>query len=148
MHEASCFGADHSCPKTLVDNVDLCHLVAAAADLCRKPYRHAVLLEGDVLPCDRNQFEITLRLEVRDDVGERIWHEDLELEIYRSGKDLSLMLSWLSDDDRPMLWHGSHSVWMDASGQRCSGPGYDASLEALARRLMTLLKNLASPSKM
>ncbi len=116
-------------------NVDLSRLVAAAADLCRKPLRHAVVpLEPDQGP-DR-----TLRLEVRTAAGERQLEEDLELEIYRSGDDLNLTLAWVSGDDRPMLWHGNHPVWMDAgTGQRCERPSDGMPLEALARRVRALL---------
>jgi len=115
-------------------NTDLCRLVAASADLCRKPLRHGVVLmsteEDDVC---------SLRLEVRSAEGERLTAEDLDLEIYRSGQDLNLTLSWREDDTRPMLWHGSHPVWMAAQGERCTRPDDGLPLEALARRLRALL---------
>jgi hypothetical protein len=122
-------------------NADLSQLVAAAADLSRKPLRHGVVLtsaEGDPDCC--------LRLEVRDADGQRQPEHDLELEIYRSGSSLqtslNLTLAWLQDDTRPMLWHGSHAVWMDPSGLRCERPQDGMPLEALARRLRALLVDL------
>jgi hypothetical protein len=129
-------------------NTDLLRLVAAAADLCRRPLRHAVRDAGEApgpdaegatgfLPSDLDRC---LRLEVRSAAGERLPHEDLELEIYRSGDDLHLTLAWLAWEERPMLWQGSHPVWMDgSSGRRCERPEDGAPLEALARRLRALL---------
>jgi hypothetical protein len=119
-------------------NTDLIRLVAAAADLCRKPLRHGVVplnapAEGE------EALEVCLRLEARDAEGRRLPEQDLELEIYPSGEDLNLTLAWCQDDQRPMLWQGSHPVWMDAAGSRCPPPADGAPLEALARRLRALL---------
>jgi hypothetical protein len=115
-------------------NTDLSRLVAAAADLCRKPLRHGVVLTST--PGDE---DCSLRLEARSPEGERMEEEDLDLEIYRSGEELNLTLSWRQDDSRPMLWHGSHPVWMGAQGERCGRPVEGLPLEALARRLRALL---------
>ncbi len=128
-------------------NTDLCQLVAAAADLCRKPWRHAVIpiastsdLESDI---GLEELDCGFRLEVRTPTGERLLEEDLELEIYRSGRDLNLNLGW-SDDQRPLLWHGSHPVWMDGvTGERCARPADGLPLESLARRLRALLAGSA-----
>ncbi len=117
-------------------NTNLQQLVAAAADLCRKPLRHAVLPLGD----DPTPYECCLRLEARSADGVRCGQEDLELEIFRSGDALNLSLAWCQDPSRPLLWHGSHPVWMDAeTGLRCERPQDGAPLEALARRLRALL---------
>lgn len=115
-------------------NTDLCRLVAAAADLCRKPLRHGVVLLSMAGDEDCN-----LRLEARSPEGERLADQDLELEIYRSGEELNLTLAWREDDTRPMLWQGHHPVWMSAQGLRCQRPEDGAPLEALARRLRALL---------
>lgn len=125
-------------------NTDLVRLVAAAADLCRKPLRHAVI-DAHPDPGAGKGFapqatDRCLRLEVRSLQGERMAEEDLELEIYRSGADLNLTLAWLAFEERPVLWHGSHPVWMDGTtGQRCERPEGGAQLEALGRRLRALL---------
>jgi hypothetical protein len=51
------------------------------------------------------------------------------------------MLAWAGREDRPLLWQGSHPVWMDgASGVRCDRPEQGLPLEALARRLRALLQ--------
>jgi len=119
-------------------NADLAQLVAAAADLCRKPLRHGVVLTSR--PDDP---DCSLELEVRNAQGERLPELDLELEIFRSGSETSarlhLTLAWRLDDSLPMLWQGNHPVWMDAMGLRCERPADGAPLEALARRLLALL---------
>lgn len=115
-------------------NTDLCRLVAAAADLCRKPLRHGVVLLSQA-----GEEDCNLRLEARSPAGERLGEQDLELEIFRSGNDLNLTLAWRQDDTRPMLWQGNHPVWMSASGERSQCPEDGVPLEALARRLRSLL---------
>ncbi|MEA5390542.1 hypothetical protein VB738_04615 [Cyanobium gracile UHCC 0139] len=129
-------------------NTDLCQLVAAAADLCRRPLRHAVVnpVQGAVSAGPEAEqgvgsLDLCLRLEARSPEGERVPAEDLELEIYRSGGELNLTLAWRQGEDHPLLWHGSHPVWMDgATGLRSSCPADGAPLEALARRLRALLR--------
>ena len=125
-------------------------LIAAAADLCRKPLRHAVVsldLDSsstaamtsldDIL--ERGE-DLRLRLECRHPDGVRCESQDLEVEIYRSGKELNLMVGWWEQPERPMLWQGQHPVWMDGtSGQRCAAPQDAAPLEAFTRRLRALL---------
>ena len=124
----------HPAGHRLGANTDLNQLVAAAADLCRRPLRHGVL---SLSPADGDDHQ--LRLEARDAMGERRPEQDLELEIFRSGPDLNLTLAWLIDDTRPMLWQGSHTLWFDSAGCRCPSPMDAAPLEALARRLRALL---------
>ncbi len=122
-------------------NTDLAQLVAAAADLCRKPLRHAVLwIEPAEPPQPWQQLDdCSLRLQVRSAAGVRQPQDDLELELYRSAGDLNLTLAWREEEERPMLWHGNHPVWMDAEGLRCERPEGGLPLEALARRLRALL---------
>lgn len=114
--------------------------LAKAADLCLKPNRHAVRFSGeppnDVGSCD----DCLLLIEVRDSAGMRLPEGDLELEIYRSGSALNLMLSKVNDHGAPLLWHGSHPVWMQPeSGERCERPADGAAFEALCRRVRALL---------
>ena len=110
-------------------------LIAAAADLCRKPLLHAVVSEESATIED-----YCGRIECRDTHGIRLEDNDLELELYRSGADLNLTLSWFDQPARPILWHGQHPVWMNGeTGERCSAPTDGAPLEALARRLRALL---------
>ncbi|MFZ9287582.1 MAG: hypothetical protein ACO24E_03165 [Vulcanococcus sp.] len=114
--------------------------VAKAADLCLKPYRHALRFSGEPPSRIGDCSDCSLLIEARDAGGERHQDRDLELEIYRSGADLNLMLSRLADDEAPMLWHGAHPVWMQpASGERCERPADGAPLEALCRRIRALI---------
>jgi hypothetical protein len=119
-------------------NTDLCQLVAAAADLCRRPLRHGVRIQGEP-----SAEDCCLVLEVRDALGQRLDDQDLEIEIYVSGDasraSLHLTIAWLGGSDLPMLWQGQHPVWMDGQGQRCGCPPEGLALEALARRLRALL---------
>ena len=123
-------------------NTDLHQMVAAAADLCRRPLRHAVIdlagsIEAQEGRISGGDLDHCLRLEVRSTEGERFPAEDLELEIFRSGHDLHLTLAW---KEGPMLWQGQHPVWMDGvSGCRCERPPQGMPIEALARRLRALL---------
>lgn len=128
--------------------MDLQVLIARSADVCFKPWSHSVvLLSGD----DATNFsvdDVSLRIECRDQEGLRHDDRDLELEIYRSGEEINLMLSWWDQPERPILWQGRHPVWMDgASGQRCPAPQDAAPLEALGRRLRTLIRPGDAPAE-
>lgn len=114
--------------------------LARAADLCLKPYRHALRFAGDPPSSPEACSDCVLLIEARDSDGSRVCTGDLELEIYRSGDDLNLMLGRVHDDQAPLLWHGSHPVWMHpASGERCERPPDGAPLEALCRRIRASL---------
>ena len=114
--------------------------LAKAADLCFKPNRHALRFSGEPPSSIGECSDCALLIEARDGSGVRLPQNDLELEIYRSGDDLNLMLSRVSDELAPMLWHGSHPVWMQASsGERCERPPDGAPLEAFCRRIRALL---------
>lgn len=122
------------------DGQELRQLVAAAADLCLKPHRHAVRYSGEPARSDAQSSDCSLFIEARDGTGSRVEGAEWELEIYRSGSELNLMLTRLGDEQAPMLWHGSHAVWMHGdSGLRCERPPDGAPLEALCRRLRALL---------
>ena len=114
--------------------------VAKAADLCMKPYVHSVSLENQL--DDANDLEdLIFKIQCRNIDGEREESMDIELEVYKSGKEVNMTLSWKSQIDRPMLWQGKHAVWMDgSSGMQCETPSYGKSLESLARRLRTVFK--------
>ena len=114
--------------------------LAAAADLTRKPLRHGVRFSGETPATLSACSDCCVRIEARTAEGDRLERADLELEIYRSGTDLNLMLSRVHDDLAPLLWHGQHPVWMHAAtGERQERPADGAPLEALARRVRALL---------
>lgn len=113
---------------------DLLTVVCRAADLTRPGLHHAAVLQ------EQAADGWILRLECRDLGGERLEGEDLDLEIYGSGTDPSIQISWAADPQAPLLWQGRHALWMEAEqGQRCGAPAGAVPLEALARRLRALL---------
>ena len=114
----------------------LTQTICRAADLSRPPYRHSFV------PSEQLGDSWIGLLAVRDGGGQRLPLLDLELEIYGSAFDPSLQLAWCDDDARPLLWQGRHPVWMDGeSGQRCAAPQDAAPLEALGRRLRSLVQS-------
>jgi hypothetical protein len=123
------------------DAEDLLQAVAQAADLCRKPWRHAARFGGDGPSCIGESSDCLVLVETRDADGARQPSLDLELEIYRSGEAHHLMVALAADQQAPLLWHGHHSVWMEAqSGERVERPASGAALEALCRRLQAWLQ--------
>ena len=122
---------------------DLYAFIAATADLCLKPWKHAVvsqnLLTSKSIQTDE-PLELVISIECRNLEGERLPENDLDLEIYRSGTDSNLMVGWSNQLDLPLLWQGKHSVWMDGNnGKRCQVPRGGERLESFARRLRALL---------
>jgi len=114
--------------------------LARAADLCLKPNRHGLRFSGEPPSSIGDCSDCCLLIEARGADGERLPDLDLELEIYRSGSELNLMLTRLADEQAPLLWHGHHPVWMHAaSGERCERPPGGAPLEAFCRRVRALL---------
>ena len=86
-------------------------------------------------------LDFVVRIESRAPDGSRHQERDLELEIYRSGKEVNLTLSWYSQEERPILWQGKHPVWMDGSnGKKCGMPIDGEQIESFARRLKALLE--------
>lgn len=136
----------------MVDSISLpLEQFARAADLCLVPWRHAVRLcepaglEGTATEPDA-PIDCVLRFEARAASGERQPSQDLELEIYRSGKALNLLLSRPGDAGAPLLWHGNHPVWLcPESGMRRERPAEGLPLEALCRRLRALLPGCSEP---
>ena len=114
--------------------------VAKAADLCMKPYSHSVFLENQFE--DENVLEdLIFKIQCRNIDGVREESMDIELEVYKSGNELNMTLSWKSLIDRPILWQGKHPVWMDSSsGLQCEMPSYGKLFESLARKLRTVFK--------
>ena len=125
---------------TLDSTRDFISEVAKSCDICLKPWRHSVFDNSESndssLVSESQTMDIILRVECRSQDGQRFSDNDLEIEIYRSGNDLSINLSWLSFPERPILWFGKHSIWMDSStGLRSQTPTGGSNLESLARRL-------------
>ncbi len=114
--------------------------VAKAADLCLKPYVHSVFLENQ-LDEDNGLDELIFKIQCRNIDGEREESMDIELEVYKSGNEVNLTISWKSLIDRPILWQGKHAIWMDSTnGEQCKMPSNGKLFESLSRRLRTLFK--------
>ena len=114
--------------------------VAKAADLCMKPYVHSVFLDNQ-LDDDNELDDLIFKIQSRNIDGEREESMDIELEVYKSGNEVNMTISWKSLNERPILWQGKHAVWMDSSsGVQCETPSYGQLFESLARRLRTVFK--------
>ena len=114
--------------------------VAKAADLCLKPYVHSVCLENQSND-DNDLYDLIFKIQCRNLDGEREESMDIELEVYKSGDEISMTLYWKSLIDRPILWQGKHAIWMDSSsGEQCDPPSYGRIFESLTRRLRTVFK--------
>jgi len=114
--------------------------VAKAADICLNPYIHSVSLENHLNDA-KDLGDLIFKIQCRNIDGEREETMDIELEVYKSGKEVNMTLSWKSLIDRPILWQGKHAVWMDSSsGVQCETPSDGKLFESLARRLRTIFK--------
>ena len=114
--------------------------VAKAADLCMKPYVHSVSLENQFNE-EKDLEDLIFKIQCRNIDGEREESMDIELEVYKSGNEVNMTLSWKYLNDRPILWQGRHAVWMDSSsGVQCEIPSDGKLFESLARRLRTIFK--------
>ena len=114
--------------------------VAKAADICMKPYVHSVFFENQSCD-DKDLDELIFKIQCRNIDGEREKSMDIELEVYKSGNEVNMTISWKSLIDRPILWQGKHAVWMDSSsGVQCETPSYGKLFESLARKLRTVFK--------
>ncbi len=76
--------------------------VAKAADLCMKPYVHSVLLENQ-LNDDNKLDDLIFKIQCRNIDGVREESMDIELEVYKSGNEVNMTISWKSLIDRYIL---------------------------------------------
>ena len=115
-------------------------IIAKAADLTNRPFLHAVVkIKGEYDFYDIN-LDLTLHILCRDVDGKRLDLYDLELEIFRSKKDLVLVISKLNFPEEPILWSGVKSLWMNSdNGKKCNPPNYSSKLENLANRIRTYI---------
>tara|TARA_Y100001968_G_C19302954_1_gene690077 strand:- start:214 stop:618 length:405 start_codon:yes stop_codon:yes gene_type:complete len=127
---------------------DLFIEIAKCADLCLKPWKHSVVSKNIDYkePFLVNDFfELIIRIETRNKEGARFSEHDLEVEIYRSGSELNITIAWDKYPDRPILWQGKYSLWMDATtGKRCESFPNGTKLEGLSRRLRVLFSSITS----
>ena len=116
-------------------------IIAKAADLTNRPFLHAVVnINGE---CNFHDLDLDLTLHIlcRDVDGKRLDLYDLELEIFRSNKELVLVISKLNFPEEPILWSGVKSLWMNSvNGKKCNPPNYSSKLENLANRIRTYIE--------
>lgn len=118
--------------------------IAKAADICMKPSMHSVVSQNtdNKHTLDDHIDELFLRIESRDSKGIRNPENDIELEIYKSGKEVNLMMIWIERNDELILWQGSHSMWMDVNtGIKVESPPDALVLESLARKIRSIFDN-------
>ena len=115
-------------------------LIAKSADLTNKPFLHSVVrvnIENEFLEED---IDLTLNILCRDTEGKRLEIHDVELELFRSNKELVLVISKLNFPEEPILWCGVKTLWMNSNnGKKCMPPKYSARLENLANRIKSFI---------
>ena len=116
-------------------------IIAKSADLTNKPFLHSVVnIKGEYDFCELN-LDLTVHILCRDVDGKRLELYDLELELFRSNKDLVLVISKFNFPEEPILWSGVNSLWMDSNnGKKCNPPNYSSKLENLANRIRTYIE--------
>ena len=111
-------------------------LIAKSADLTNKPFLHSVVKINGEFEIDNDDIDLTVNILCRDIDGKRLDIYDLELELFRSNRELVLVISKLKFPDEPMLWSGVKTIWMNSNnGKICSPPRYSLRLENLATRI-------------
>ena len=115
-------------------------LVAKSADLTNKPFFHSVVKINGEYEKDNVDIDLTLNILCRDNDGKRLNLYDLELELFRSNRELVLVISKLNFPDEPILWSGVKTIWMNSNnGKKCSAPKYSFRLENLATRIKNFI---------
>ena len=115
-------------------------LIAKSADLTNKPFVHSVVKINGEYEIEEEDIDLTVNILCRDKEGKRLEIYDLELELFKSNKELVLVISKLNFPDEPILWCGVKTLWMDSNnGKKCNAPKYSARLENLANRIKSFM---------
>ena len=115
-------------------------LIAKSADLTNKPFVHSVVKINGEYEFEEEDIDLTVNILCRDKEGKRLEIYDLELELFKSNKELVLVISKLNFPDEPILWCGVKTLWMDSNnGKKCNAPKYSARLENLANRIKSFI---------
>jgi len=115
-------------------------LIAKSADLTNKPYVHSVVKINGEYEFEAADIDLTVNILCRDKEGKSLDIYDLELELFKSNKELVLVISKLNFPDEPILWSGVKTLWMDSNnGKKCNPPKYSAWLENLANRIKSFI---------
>ena len=115
-------------------------LIAKSADLTNKPFVHSVVKINGEYAIEEEDIDLTVNILCRDKEGKRLEIYDLELELFKSNKELVLVISKLNFPDEPILWCGVKTLWMDSNnGKKCNAPKYSSRLENLANRIKSFI---------
>ncbi len=115
-------------------------LIAKSADLTNKPFVHSVVKINGEYEFEDEDIDLAVNILCRDKEGKRLEIYDLELELFKSNKELVLVISKLNFPDEPILWCGVKTLWMDSNnGIKCNSPKYSARLENLANRIKSFI---------
>ena len=116
-------------------------LIAKSADLTNKPFLHSVVKINGKYALVEEDIDLTVNILCRDKEGKRLEIYDLELELFKSNKELVLVISKLNFPDDPILWFGVKTLWMDShNGKKCIPPKYSFRLENLANRIKSFIE--------
>ena len=115
-------------------------LIAKSADLTNKPFVHSVVKINGEYEFEDEDIDLTVNILCRDKEGKRLEIYDLELELFKSNKELVLVISKLNFPDEPILWCGVKTLWMDSNnGKICKSPKYSPRLENFANRIKSFI---------
>ena len=115
-------------------------LIAKSADLTNKPFVHSVVKINGEYEIEEEDIDLTVNILCRDKEGKRLEIYDLELELFKSNKELVLVISKLNFPDEPILWCGVKTLWMNSNnGKKCNSPKYSERLENLANRIKSFI---------
>ena len=115
-------------------------LIAKSADLTNKPFVHSVVKINGEYEIEEGDIDLTVNILCRDKEGKRLEIYDLELELFKSNKELVLVISKLNFPDEPILWCGVKTLWMNSNnGKKCNAPKYSTRLENLANRIKSFI---------
>ena len=81
-------------------------LIAKSADLTNKPFVHSVVKINGEYEFEKENIDLTVNILCRDKKGKRLEIYDLEVELFKSNKELVLVISKLNFPDEPILWCG------------------------------------------
>ena len=116
-------------------------IIAKSADLTNRPFLHSVVNISGEYDFYNLNLDLTVNILCRDIDGKRLDLYDLELELFRSNKDLVLVISKLNFPQEPILWSGVKTLWMNSNnGKKCNPPNYSSTLENLANRIKNYLE--------
>ena len=115
-------------------------LIAKSADLTNKPFVHSVVKMSGEYEIEEEDIDLTVNILCRVKEGKRLEIYALELELFKSNKELVLVISKLHFPDEPILWCGVKTLWMNSNnGKKCNPPKYSARLENLANRIKSFI---------